>query len=227
MSRLVARRGGQTLRIAAFAAVAAFPPFPAFPAFPACAAFVAAVTLLTACATRQGSVVLLPDAADRPTAVQVTQGNSQVLLDRPYAAAELTSRGPRPFDSNAQAVTARYGAALAAQPVAPRGFTLYFLEDKDEFTAASLEVVDAVFNEIAKRPVPDVLVIGHADTVGSDAYNDALSRQRAEVVRSALIARGVAPDQVVAIGRGKREPEVRTANGVAEPLNRRVEIQVR
>jgi len=54
-----------------------------------------------------------------------------------------------------------------------------------------------------------------------------LSRQRAEVVRKALIARGIPPEDVVAIGRGKRNLLVLTADSVAEPRNRRVEILVR
>ena len=86
---------------------------------------------------------------------------------------------------------------------------------------------DSVFTEIARRPVPDVLVIGHTDKVGTDAYNDNLSRQRAEVVRKALADRGVAAENIVLVGRGKREPMVPTADGVAEPRNRRVEILVR
>jgi len=88
-------------------------------------------------------------------------------------------------------------------------------------------MIDGVFAEIAKRPVPDVLVIGHTDKVGTDAFNDTLSRQRAEVVRAALLARGIAPQNIVVIGRGKREPIVPTAEGVAEARNRRVEILVR
>jgi outer membrane protein OmpA-like peptidoglycan-associated protein len=75
--------------------------------------------------------------------------------------------------------------------------------------------------------VPDVLVIGHTDKVGNDAYNDALSKARAEVVRKALAERGVAAENMVLVGRGKREPMVPTADGVAEPRNRRVEILVR
>jgi len=71
------------------------------------------------------------------------------------------------------------------------------------------------------------MVVGHTDTVGSESANDALSRQRAEVVRKGLIARGIAPEDVVAIGRGKRNLLVPTADGVAEPRNRRVEILVR
>ena len=78
------------------------------------------------------------------------------------------------------------------------------------------------FAEIARRPVPDVLIIGHTDTVGTDAFNDGLSRQRGEVVRKALLARGIQIENVVVVGRGKREPIVPTADNVAEPRNRRV-----
>jgi outer membrane protein OmpA-like peptidoglycan-associated protein len=183
--------------------------------------------LLGACATPQGTVVLLPEAGGKDTAVLVTQGGKQVLLDQPYAGAKLASTGPRNYSSNASEVQAQFGAAMAALPSRPMQFTLYFIEGRDEFTDASKKDIDGVFAEIAGRPVPDVLVIGHTDKVGNDAVNDVLSRQRAEVVRKALIARGIAPDNVVAIGRGKREPVVPTADGVAEARNRRVEILVR
>jgi outer membrane protein OmpA-like peptidoglycan-associated protein len=106
-------------------------------------------------------------------------------------------------------------------------FTLYFVEGKDEFTDESKRTLDGVLAAIASRPVPDLVVIGHTDTVGSDAFNDTLSRQRAEVVRTSLLARGIAADRIAVVGRGKREPIVPTADGVAEPRNRRVEIQVR
>jgi outer membrane protein OmpA-like peptidoglycan-associated protein len=183
--------------------------------------------LLAACATQQGSVVLIPDKGGKDTAVVVTQGSTQVPLTQPYAAAHLTSGGPKAYQSSAQEVQSYFAAALAAQPLPPTQFTLYFVEGKDEFTPESKRIIDGVFAEIARRPVPDVLVIGHTDKVGSDAVNDPLSRQRAEVVRTALLARGIAVDKVVAIGRGKREPMVPTADGVAEARNRRVEIQVR
>lgn len=183
--------------------------------------------LLAACATKQGSVVLLPERDGKDTAVVISQGGAQVPLGQPYAAAHLTSGGPQAYQSSAQEVQRYFGAALAAQPLPPTQFTLYFVEGKDEFTAESKAIIDRVFAEIAQRPVPDVLVIGHTDKVGSDAINDPLSRQRAEVVRNALLARGMAGDKVVTIGRGKREPVVATADGVAEARNRRVEIQVR
>ena len=184
--------------------------------------------LLAACASKpQGTVVLLPNSDGRDTALQVRQVGGELLLDKPYAAAQLTDRGPVAASSSAEQVQARFGAALAARPLPPQQFTLYFVEGKDEFTDESKRAFDSVFGEIARRPVPDVLVIGHTDKVGTDVFNDALSRQRAEVVRRALLARGIAPDNIVVVGRGKREPVVPTADGVAEARNRRVEILVR
>ena len=190
-------------------------------------AALALAALLAACAAPQGSVVLLPDKDGKNTAVVVTQGTQQVPLTQPYAAAHLTSGGPQAYQSSAQEVQTTYAAALAARPLPPAQFTLYFVEGKDEFTEESKKIIDGVFAEIAKRPGPDVVVIGHTDKVGTDVFNDALSRQRAEVVRNALLARGIAVDKVVTIGRGKRDPVVPTAEGVAEARNRRVEIQVR
>jgi OmpA-OmpF porin, OOP family len=182
---------------------------------------------LAACATQSGTVVLLPEKDGRGTAVNVVQGDTELVLDQPYAAATLTSAGPRPFASNAEDVEKRFGAALAARPERPTTFTLYFVEQTDEFTDESKRLFDTVIAAITRYPVPDIVVIGHTDRVGSDTVNDALARQRAETARNALIRSGVAPENIVAVGRGKREPAVPTADGVAEPRNRRVEIVVR
>ena len=191
------------------------------------AAVVALVAFLAACAAPKEQVVLLPNPAGLATAVIVSQGDRQVVLDQPYAAARVGQSDAKAFTSNAEDVKKRYGAALAAQPLPPTQFTLFFVDGKDELTDESKRIVDGVFAEIAKRPIPDVIVIGHTDTVGSDAANDQLSRQRADVVRAGFVARGLATDKVLTVGRGKREPAVATGDGVAEPRNRRVEILVR
>jgi len=184
-----------------------------------------AAFLSGACST--GTVVLLPEKDGRDTAVSVKQGDKEVLLNQPYAAARQTSFGPRAYQSNPEEVEAVFASALAAQPMRPIQFTLYFIVGKDELTDESKQIVEGVLSEISRRPVPDVLVVGHTDAVGTDQLNDMLSRQRAETIRAALIAHGIAPENITAIGRGKREPVVPTAEGVAEERNRRVEIVVR
>jgi len=183
--------------------------------------------LLAGCAGPKESVVLLPSPTGQDTAVLVTHGSRQVLLNQPYAGARIARLATEAYVTDAKEVQARYGTALAAQPLAPAQFTLFFIENKDELTEESSKIVDGIFAEIARRPVPDVLIIGHTDTVSNDALNDALSRQRAEVVRNAFVARGLAADKVTVIGRGKRELAVPTGDGVPEPRNRRVEILVR
>jgi outer membrane protein OmpA-like peptidoglycan-associated protein len=171
--------------------------------------------------------VLLPERDGGKTAVVVKHGGEELVLDQPYAAARQTLLGSRAYVSTPQEVEAKFGVALAAQPVRPTSFTLYFVEGKDEFAEESKQLVGKIFSEISLRPVPDIVVIGHTDTVGSDSFNDALARQRADAVRAELIRRGVAPENIQAIGRGKRELLIRTPDGVAEPRNRRVEIVVR
>ena len=188
---------------------------------------VALTAFVYGCAYNKTTVVLLPAKDGRDTAVAVKQSDLEIVLSAPYGAVRQTIFGPLPYTSSPQEVEMLFGAALAAQPARPTRFTIYFIEGSDEFTQDSKEIVDGLFAAVAKHPVPDVLVVGHTDKVGSDQYNDALSRQRADSVRAALIAKGIASENIMVVGRGKREPIVPTADGIAEPRNRRVEILVR
>jgi outer membrane protein OmpA-like peptidoglycan-associated protein len=186
---------------------------------------VMSAVLIAGCAS--GTIVLLPEKDGRPTSVVVKEGDRELILDQPYAAATITTFQPRAYRSSPQAVESQFGAALAAQPARAAAFTLYFIQGSDALTDESNQDVDRILAEIARRPVPDVLVIGHTDAVGSDPANDALGQQRADTMRAALIARGIAPENVRAISRGKRALAVPTADGVPEARNRRVEILVR
>jgi outer membrane protein OmpA-like peptidoglycan-associated protein len=181
---------------------------------------------LAGCASHT-TVVLLPEAQGRDTAVTVTRAGSSVVLDQPYAAVREGVLGLRTFRSTPDEVGSVFGAALAAQPARAATFTLYFVEGKDVLTEESRQLVETSLAEIAHRPVPDVLVVGHTDLVGTNASNDALSRQRADLIRNELIRLGVDAQNIEVVARGKRDPIVPTADGVAEPRNRRVEVIVR
>jgi len=85
-----------------------------------------------------------------------------------------------------------------------------------------------VLEELKKRPVPDIEVIGHTDRVGDLEINDALSKLRAQTVKGILVTvGGIMPDRIQVSGRGEREPIIPTEDNVDEPLNRRVEINIR
>ena len=78
-----------------------------------------------------------------------------------------------------------------------------------------------------------ITVIGHTDRLGSDAYNNALSLERANTVRDLLVQQGIAGTAIRAAGAGKQQPVVQCAGTAATPElvkclqpNRRVEIEV-
>jgi len=133
----------------------------------------------------------------------------------------------RAADINADQLRGKFAQALEAQPLPPKRFTLYFVEGSDTLTAESQAAVTAIFEEIKQRPAPDLVVVGHTDRVGSVAANDQLAVKRANTMRDQLIKRGIDAENIQASGRGERDPLVPTADEVAEPRNRRVEILVR
>jgi outer membrane protein OmpA-like peptidoglycan-associated protein len=175
------------------------------------------------------TVVLLPHTDGSSSgAVVMKQEGKEALLDTPYASARSGASGaPIIARESEESVKKQFGAALAAQPPAARSFTVYFMIGSDEFTEESKVSVNALLTEMASRPSPEITAIGHTDRLGTDQINDALSLQRAQRVKEMLIERGVAAERISVAGRGEREPLVPTADEVAEPRNRRVEINVR
>jgi OmpA-OmpF porin, OOP family len=69
-----------------------------------------------------------------------------------------------------------------------------------------------------------VLIEGHTDNVGSDETNQRLSERRAQSVQSALTDRGVAREQIAAVGKGESSPVASNDNADGRQSNRRVEL---
>ena len=88
----------------------------------------------------------------------------------------------------------------------------------------TLEEIAEVFREY---PDTNLRVEGHADSTGSDAYNQRLSDRRAESVSSYLERQGVSGARIDAIGFGENEPRASNATADGRQLNRRVEIRIK
>jgi len=69
-----------------------------------------------------------------------------------------------------------------------------------------------------------ILVEGHTDNRGSKAYNQRLSKRRAETVQNALITKGIEPNRLIIKGFGEKEPLTTNATKNGRQQNRRVEI---
>jgi outer membrane protein OmpA-like peptidoglycan-associated protein len=85
-------------------------------------------------------------------------------------------------------------------------------------------VLDKLAQGLTQHPVTRVTIIGHTDSVGSDAVNNPLSVNRAAAVRDYLAPRGVAASRIAIDGRGSREPIADNATAQGRAMNRRVEI---
>lgn len=88
----------------------------------------------------------------------------------------------------------------------------------------SLDGIAAIIERIVKKYPNEVFMIeGHTDAPGSDAYNNRLSKLRAEAIKKALVSYYVIPARNLrTVGLGERFLKIPTAD--AEPENRRVSI---
>ena len=178
----------------------------------------------------QTLVVLLPDVGG--TVGRATASN-------PFGTADLAAARDSTTVSSADQPPGRvtvlsedevqrlFGEALSALPPPPARFTLNFRFDSDELTDESRALVPEIVRAVRDRPVPDVLVIGHTDTTGAPASNFELGLKRAATVRNILVEAGLDPAFIELISHGEEELLVPTADEVAEPRNRRVDIAVR
>ena len=183
-----------------------------------------AIFLLRPTAPKE-TIVVLPSADGHIGTVVVQRGDTKQVLDKPYA----TSRSDeeKVEQLSAAEVKQEFGTTLEALPARPSSFTVYFITGTDELTPESKADLQQILAALKDRPLPDVQVIGHTDTVGDLLVNDRLSAQRAETVKGFLVEIGIPAGRITTAGRGEREPVVRTPDETDEPRNRRVEINVR
>lgn len=88
---------------------------------------------------------------------------------------------------------------------------------------STLDKIARVLNQYGKTTVT---VIGHTDSIGSHAYNQTLSEQRAQSVLDYFASQNVNPLRLEAYGRGETEPRADNATESGRALNRRVELWI-
>jgi outer membrane protein OmpA-like peptidoglycan-associated protein len=187
-----------------------------------------AVMLIAGCATSTERVILLPQPDGSPSAVVVQlKTGAAIVLDRPYMVAAVAKKQIRTEQTDEAAINLRYKELLEALPARPRSYLLYFDFGDTQLTPESENIVQVMLSDIKELPAPELLIIGHTDVIGTDAFNDELSRQRAMSVLEILKAKGIDTRLVSTVGRGSRDPLVTNKKGESEARNRRVEIRLK
>ena len=103
---------------------------------------------------------------------------------------------------------------------------LLFGFDSDILRAGARDNLATFARSLDKYPGTDVLIVGHTDSVGTDAYNRSLSARRAASAEAYLVSRGVAVTRLRSTGRGETEPVASNASEAGRQKNRRVEVAI-
>jgi outer membrane protein OmpA-like peptidoglycan-associated protein len=122
--------------------------------------------------------------------------------------------------------------AVAAAAPAPeevpgsKSFVVYFDFDQSRMDPQQIPTVAEACRYAATLPSASFVLAGHADTVGTETYNQQLSHSRAQSVAATIRNDERFKDALNVIEFGESKPAVPTDDGVAEPMNRRVVITV-
>jgi outer membrane protein OmpA-like peptidoglycan-associated protein len=103
---------------------------------------------------------------------------------------------------------------------------LLFAYDSDAVTGAARSNLSNLAESLKKYGDTEVLIVGHTDATGSDAYNQGLSERRAASAARFLVTQGVTNTRMRTTGRGELEPIESNDTPAGQALNRRVEIVI-
>ncbi|HLU24221.1 MAG TPA: OmpA family protein [Longimicrobiales bacterium] len=98
--------------------------------------------------------------------------------------------------------------------------------DSDQLRPEARQNLANLAASLQKYPRSNVLLVGHTDSIGSDAYNQALSERRARAAMNYLVSQGVAAARITAVGRGETEPVADNETEAGRQANRRVEVAI-
>lgn len=183
------------------------------------------VWALVGCASKS-YIVLLEDPQGGVGSVQLTGKNGTQTLNQARYAADLDgARAPQPVD--AQRFENDFASVLAARPIMPASYLLYFQSAGVDLTPESQALLARILEDVKGRAAVDVSVIGHTDTVGHAEANEALGLQRAQRVVEILKEQGLQTEALRVESHGERNLLVSTSDETDEPRNRRVEVSVR
>jgi outer membrane protein OmpA-like peptidoglycan-associated protein len=171
--------------------------------------------------------------APRPTFLTHTIDSEQGPADAQWASGGLGVMyhfgGPAAPPPPAPAPPAAVAAAPEAPPPAKKKLVLrsvHFDYDKANIRTDAVPVLNEAVEILKEEGTVAIVVEGHTDGIGSDAYNLKLSRRRADAVRGYLTEHGIAASRIRTEGFGKSKPVASNENADGRAQNRRVELRV-
>ena len=158
----------------------------------------------------------------------------RVVLDR-MTVSTATPPSPAPPPPSAVVETAtradglsrKDGACQDAVDALLTGTKIEFEMNSTRLTVDTEPLVDELAEVLDECPTTAFEIGGHTDSQGGEAVNRRISERRAQAVRDALVARGIAADRLEAIGYGPSKPIASNNTLSGKAQNRRIEVRVR
>lgn len=183
--------------------------------------------LMSACSK---TTIILLDNHKAHNAIDVKTETGKVMLDKPntYTSLSAATAAPESVSIMDEAhISKKYKDTLDALPQKPVSILFYFKQGSSELIPESKAQVASLIELIKMREPCIVDIIGHSDTVGSAEKNFKLALMRAESLKVFLEKNKVVMKKVTVQSYGESDLLVPTADNVAEPKNRSVEVFVR
>ena len=143
---------------------------------------------------------------------------------------EVSQQVPIP-ETQPEADTAAVAAAEPAEEITalPENLIVHFAFDRSNFKAT--EEISSFLSEgkayFEKEPGAIVHITGHADATGTETYNQALGKRRAESVKSYFVGEGIPALRIESSSQGESEPVADNATPQGRAENRRTEIIIK
>lgn len=112
----------------------------------------------------------------------------------------------------------------AKKKIVLRGVNFDF--DKATIRPDAARILDEAVATLKAEPDIEVLIVGHTDSIGSEAYNLRLSQRRAQAVRDYLVKHGISAARLKVKGMGESQPVASNDTAEGRAQNRRVELLV-
>lgn len=103
---------------------------------------------------------------------------------------------------------------------------VYFATEQYNINAESEATLEALVDIFKEYPKSDILIEGHTDSTGANAYNLTLSKNRAQSVTNFLIQHGIDPDRLTTKWYGETQPKYDNSTVEGRSKNRRVELAI-
>jgi len=103
---------------------------------------------------------------------------------------------------------------------------LFFEYNKWDLLPISFPELDRIVYFLNNYPIQKIEIAGHTDSIGRDAYNEKLSKKRADAVVKYFVSKGIKKEMFVAVGYGKTQPVESNETEEGRRKNRRVELVI-